>query len=114
MHDCIFCRIAGGEVPADVVVRTSRTLAFRDLDPKAPTHVLVVPLEHVVHAGELGPQHAELLAEMFTTARAVAEADGVAGSGYRLVFNVGDDAGNTVAHLHLHVLGGRTMAWPPG
>nr|MDP9006772.1 HIT domain-containing protein [Actinomycetota bacterium] len=103
-----------GEVPADVVAQTSRCLAFRDRDPKAPTHVLVVPVDHVAHAGELGPEHADLLAEMFTTARSVAEGDGVAESGYRLVFNVGDDAGNTVAHLHLHVLGGRAMAWPPG
>lgn len=114
MQDCIFCRIVAGEVPADVVVRTSRCLAFRDLDPKAPTHVLVVPVDHVASAGELGPEHAEMLAELFTTARSVAEGDGVAESGYRLVLNVGDDAGNTVPHLHLHVLGGRAMAWPPG
>lgn len=103
-----------GELPADEVARTDRTLAFRDLDPKAPTHVLVVPVEHVSHAGVLGPEHAQLLAEMFTTARSVAEADGVAGGGYRLVFNVGDDARNSVPHLHLHVLGGRPMDWPPG
>ncbi len=114
MAGCIFCRIVAGEVPAEVVTRTERTVAFRDLDPKAPTHVLVVPVHHVAHAGELGPEHGELLAELFTTASAVAASDGIAGSGYRLVFNVGDDAGNTVPHLHLHVLGGRPMAWPPG
>ncbi len=114
MADCIFCRIVAGELPADVVARTPRCLAFRDLDPKAPTHVLVVPVDHIDHAGELGPEHADMLAEVFDTARTVAEGDGVAASGYRLVFNVGDDAGNTVPHLHLHILGGRPMAWPPG
>lgn len=112
--DCVFCRIVAGELPAEVVARTERTVAFRDLDPKAPTHVLVVPVDHVAHAGELGPRHGDMLAELFTAANAVAASEGVAGSGYRLVFNVGDDAGNTVDHLHLHVLGGRALAWPPG
>ncbi len=110
----MFCGIVAGELPADIVARSPRTLAFRDLDPKAPTHVLVVPTEHVADAAALGPEHAEVLAEMAVTARRVAEADGVADGGYRLVCNVGDDAGNTVAHLHLHVLGGRRLAWPPG
>ena len=114
MPECLFCRIVAGELPADVVARSSRCVAFRDIDPKAPTHVLVVPVDHIVHAGELGPEHGAVLAEMFSTASTVAEAEGVAGSGYRLVLNVGDDAGNTVDHLHLHVLGGRVLAWPPG
>ncbi len=74
----------------------------------------MVPTDHVASAGEVGPEHAEVLAEMVTTARSVAEAEGIFGPGYRLVLNVGDDAGNTVAHLHLHLLGGRRMAWPPG
>ncbi|MGI8758102.1 MAG: histidine triad nucleotide-binding protein [Acidimicrobiales bacterium] len=114
MSECIFCAIVAGEVPADVVARTSRTVAFRDLDPQAPTHVLVVPTDHVASAAEVGPEHAEVLAELLSTARSVAEAEGILGPGYRLVLNVGDDAGNTVAHLHLHLLGGRRMAWPPG
>ncbi len=114
MSTCLFCRIVAGEVPAEVVARTPGTLAFRDVDPKAPVHVLVVPTAHVAHAAELGPEHGEMLAELFTTARSVAEAEGVLEGGYRLVLNVGDDAGNTVAHLHLHVLGGRHLAWPPG
>jgi histidine triad (HIT) family protein len=112
--DCLFCRIVAGEVPADVVARTPATIAFRDMDPQAPTHVLVVPTEHIDDAAALDTGHAALLAELLTTARSVAEAEGVVESGYRLVFNVGDDAGNTVPHLHLHVLGGRTLAWPPG
>lgn len=112
--DCLFCRIADEVQPADIVRTTERTVAFRDLSPTAPTHVLVVPRQHVAHAGEVGPEHAELLAELLTTARQVAEDDGIDASGYRLVLNVGDDAGNTVEHLHLHVLGGRALAWPPG
>ncbi len=110
----MFCRILAGELPSDIVARSPRTLAFRDLDPQAPTHVLVVPVEHVADAAALGPEHADLLAEMFTTAQSVAEAERVDQGGYRLLFNVGEDAGNTVAHLHLHVLGGRALAWPPG
>lgn len=114
MSECIFCGIVAGDVPAEVVARGPATVAFRDLDPKAPTHVLIVPVEHIDHAGSVGPEHGEMLAEMLVTARSVAEAAGVAEDGYRLVFNVGEDAGNSVAHLHLHVLGGRRMAWPPG
>ena len=114
MSDCIFCRIVAGEIPATVVAETERTVAFRDLEPKAPTHVLVVPREHIAQAADVEPEHGATLAEMVTTARTVAELDGILESGYRLVFNVGDDAGNSVPHLHLHVLGGRGMGWPPG
>ncbi len=112
--DCLFCRIVDGGIPADVVARTESSVAFRDLHPVAPTHVLVVPVDHIEHAGVLGPEHAAAVADLFATARNVAEAEGIAEGGYRLVFNVGDDAGNSVAHLHLHVLGGRRLAWPPG
>lgn len=114
MADCIFCKIVAGEVPADVVRRTDSSLAFRDRNPQAPIHVLVIPLEHVEHAGVLEPGHAELLSDVFATANAVAAEEGLAERGYRLVFNVGDDSGNTVPHLHLHLLGGRLMGWPPG
>jgi histidine triad (HIT) family protein len=105
-----------GEVPADVVHATDRTVAFRDIEPQAPVHVLVVPRRHVDHAGALTEEHAEDLAAMFAAARAVAEAEGIAGPerGYRLVLNVGKDALNSVPHLHLHVIGGRQMTWPPG
>jgi histidine triad (HIT) family protein len=114
VSDCLFCKIVAGDIPADVVRESERSLAFRDLHPQAPTHVLVIPKEHVTHAGELTGAHAALLGDLFETAAAVAAADGVAGGGYRLVFNVGDDAGNSVPHLHLHVLGGRALGWPPG
>ncbi len=93
---------------------TEGTYAFRDIAPAFPVHVLVVPRRHVANAADLGPRDGGLLAEMFTTAQAVAKAEGVAERGYRLVFNVGDDAQNSVPHLHLHVLGGQRMGWPPG
>ncbi len=114
MTDCLFCRIVAGDVPANQVASSARTYAFRDINPGAPTHVLVVPRDHVENAHELRPEHAEMLSELFATARQVADQEGLAERGYRLVVNVGADAGNTVAHLHLHVLGGRSMGWPPG
>jgi len=105
-----------GDVPADVVHTTDRTVAFRDISPQAPVHVLVVPRRHIDHAGALTDDHADDLAAIFAAARAVAQAEGVDSSerGYRLVLNVGKDAQNSVPHLHLHVLGGRPMTWPPG
>lgn len=114
MEDCLFCRIVEGTVPSVAVASTPSTYAFRDLHPAAPVHVLVVPRAHVAHAGELAPEHDGLLGEVFATARQVARAEGLADAGYRLVFNIGEDAGNTVPHLHLHVLGGRRLGWPPG
>ena len=114
MTDCLFCRIAAGELPSTEVVATAGTYAFRDLQPVASTHVLVVPRQHIEHAGVLRAEHADVLAEMFATAQAVADQEGIAERGYRLVFNVGDDANNSVPHLHLHVIGGRRLGWPPG
>jgi histidine triad (HIT) family protein len=112
--DCLFCKIVAGDIPATKVLETDGSLAFRDLNPQAPTHVLVIPKEHVTHAGELSGVHGGLLGDLFHTAAQVAEQEGVAEGGYRLVFNVGDDSGNSVPHLHLHVLGGRKLSWPPG
>jgi histidine triad (HIT) family protein len=112
--DCLFCRIVAGEIPATTVHETAGSIAFRDLNPQAPTHVLVIPKEHVTHAGELTAANGELLGDLFATAAVVAEMEGVSESGYRLTFNVGDDAGNSVPHLHLHLLGGRQLGWPPG
>jgi histidine triad (HIT) family protein len=112
MADCIFCGIVAGDVPATIVDSADRALAFEDVNPRAPVHVLVVPREHLtdVHAVRDG----ELLVAMFDLARKVARDKGVGDSGYRLVFNSGPDAGQTVFHAHLHVLGGRALAWPPG
>jgi histidine triad (HIT) family protein len=112
--DCPFCKIVAGELAARIVWETDTVLAFRDIAPVAPTHVLLVPRLHLADALSLDPSHAAILADLFVVARRVAEAEGVSNSGFRLVFNVGADAGNTVGHLHLHLLGGRELAWPPG
>jgi histidine triad (HIT) family protein len=115
VHDgCIFCRIALGEVPATIVHDGDGVVAFRDLSPQSPTHVLVIPRRHVESAAALGAEDGDLLREMFAAANEVARTEGIFESGYRLVMNVGDDANNTVPHLHLHVLGGRKFGWPPG
>lgn len=111
--DCIFCRIAAGEIPAQVVHEDEHTVAFRDIDPKAPTHVLIIPRRHIRGVDAAGEEDAELLGRLFVTARAVAEREGLTG-GYRMVVNDGSDAGQTVHHVHMHVLGGRALAWPPG
>jgi len=112
--DCLFCRVVSGEVPSTEVLSTPTTYAFRDINPGAPSHVLVVPREHIVDAAALTSDHGNVLAEMFQTAQQVAAGEGLAERGYRLVFNVGPESGNSVPHLHLHVLGGRQMSWPPG
>lgn len=114
VSDCLFCKIVAGEVASTPVASTALSYAFRDLNPGAPTHVLIVPREHIANAATVGPEHAEVLADMVVLARQVAESDGVAEGGYRLVLNVGEDSGNSVDHLHLHLLGGRRLGWPPG
>jgi histidine triad (HIT) family protein len=111
---CLFCRIVAGEVPADVVRQDDSTVAFRDISPQAPVHVLVIPRRHVSSAATVERGDGDLLADLVLAAQEVARQEGVADSGYRLVFNVGDDALNSVGHLHLHVLGGRRLDWPPG
>ena len=113
-EDCLFCRIVAGEIESDPVLSTEGTYAFRDIAPVAPVHILVVPKRHIDDAASIGPDDGPLLAEMLATARQVAETAGVSGRGWRLVFNVGEDAQNSVSHLHLHVIGGRRMGWPPG
>jgi len=114
MPDCLFCKIARGEIPSQKVDETENVLAFRDIDPQAPTHVLLIPKEHIVgSAADLGPEHAALLGELFTLAGKIARAEGLE-HGWRLLTNVGDHAGQSVAHLHLHLIGGRQMRWPPG
>lgn len=112
--DCVFCRIAAREAPADIVEATDNVVAFRDLHPKAPTHVLLIPREHVESAAELTSDHGAVLAELFTVAAHVAKAQRVDRTGWRLVTNVGPQAGQSVFHLHFHLLGGRPMSWPPG
>jgi len=111
---CIFCRIVAGEVPSDQVYADEHCLAFRDINPQAPTHILVIPREHVVGMGDLGAADDALLGHLLRVAAQVAEAEGLHGPGYRVVINWGPDSGMAVPHLHLHVLGGRQMRWPPG
>lgn len=113
MSDCLFCRILAGDLPSTEVASDELTYAFRDINPAMPTHVLVIPRQHITDAAAVEQGHAPILAAMLVMARQVAEAEGL-DDGYRLVFNVGRDSGNTVPHLHLHVLGGRSMSWPPG
>src|SRR4051812_15380138 len=111
--DCLFCKIVAGEIPADVVHESATTFAFRDLDPQAPTHVLVVPRSHYPNAAALATGEPATAADLFDAAREIAGSAGLAG-GYRLVFNTGADAHQTVFHVHMHLLGGRAMGWPPG
>jgi histidine triad (HIT) family protein len=114
VSDCLFCRIVAGEIPADTVHDDDLVLAFPDINPQAPVHVLVIPKRHVASADDLGESDSELLGRLFAVIRDVARAEGIAQPGYRVVTNIGADAGQSVAHLHFHVLGGRRLGWPPG
>jgi histidine triad (HIT) family protein len=111
---CLFCRIVAGEIPNTQLYSDERVIAFRDLHPQAPLHALVIPREHVSGINAPGAENGKLLAAIISAANAVAREQGVAESGYRLVWNVGPNAGQTVFHLHLHLLGGRRFGWPPG
>jgi histidine triad (HIT) family protein len=112
--DCTFCRIAAREVPADIVHATDRVVAFRDANPKAPIHLLLIPIDHIESVADLGGGYGDLLAEIVQAATHLAKAEGIDDSGWRLVTNVGPDAGQSVPHLHFHLLGGRALGWPPG
>ena len=113
MSDCVFCKIASGGIPARIVHRDDHVLAFEDLHPQAPVHLLIVPLEHIASLNDASGAHRELLGRMWLVARDLAAQKGVAG-GYRVVNNCGAPAGQSVFHIHLHLLGGRAMSWPPG
>ncbi len=112
--DCLFCGIAAGQIPATVAAEGKRTLAFRDISPQAPTHVLVIPRDHFPDVAALAAAGDGLLDELVSLAREIAVAEGIDATGYRIVFNTGADGGQTVGHAHAHVLGGRPMTWPPG
>ncbi len=114
MADCLFCRIAAGEVPATRVHEDDLVLAIRDVSPQAPVHVLLMPREHIVSARELDGADGAMLGRLFEVAATITANEGIADGGYRLVTNVGREAGQSVSHLHFHLLGGRRMAWPPG
>ena len=108
---CLFCRIAAGEIPSTKVYEDELVYAFRDIAPQAPVHVLIIPKKHIESAQALTKEDDALLCHMFACARMIAESEGVAASGYRLITNVGDDAGQSVHHLHLHLIGGKTLKW---
>jgi histidine triad (HIT) family protein len=111
--DCLFCKIVADEIPSDRVYGDDAVIAFRDINPRAPTHVLIVPRRHVPDAHALTDADGPLLARLFAVMRRIADEAGL-GNGYRVVTNVGPEAGQSVQHLHFHLLGGRTMSWPPG
>ena len=110
--ECLFCKIVAGTIPVDLVYRSDEVVAFRDITPEAPTHILVVPTRHAENAAELAKISPNSLISMFQVAGEIASLEGLAG--YRSVFNTGTTAGQTVFHAHLHILGGRTFSWPPG
>ena len=113
MTDCLFCRLANHEIPASIVYEDERVLAFSDINPQAPTHILVIPKRHIASLNEIGVEDDQLLGELVRRAAAIAKERGLAAGGFRTVFNTNRDAGQTVPHIHLHLLGGRPMAWPP-
>jgi histidine triad (HIT) family protein len=112
--DCLFCKIVAGEIPATIVARTDRIVVFRDIDPQAPTHVLIVPVDHQPNAAATAAADPALAGELFAVGARIAQDEGLDGTGYRLVANTGAGAQQTVFHTHLHLLGGRSFTWPPG
>jgi histidine triad (HIT) family protein len=114
MADCLFCKMVAGEIKPNVVLETDDVLAFRDINPQAPVHVLVIPKTHIATINDLQPQQAELMGKLYLAAKQVAEQEGIAETGYRTVMNCNRAGGQEVFHIHLHVLGGRQMRWPPG
>jgi histidine triad (HIT) family protein len=113
-QNCLFCKIIAREVPGSIVYEDDRVLAFNDINPQAPTHVLVVPKRHIASLNDLAPDDDEIVGELVRRAAAIAADRGIADSGFRTVFNTNRGAGQTVFHIHLHLLGGRSMHWPPG
>jgi histidine triad (HIT) family protein len=114
MADCLFCKVVAGQVPATLVFQNDHVVAFKDITPRAPTHVLIVPRRHIATLNELSPEDDALVGEMVRAAAAIAKEQGLSERGYRTVFNCNAEAGQTVFHIHLHLLGGRPMTWPPG
>jgi histidine triad (HIT) family protein len=113
-QDCLFCRIVDGGLPADIVYENDSLVAFRDINPKAPTHILLIPRRHVATMNDLQDGDESLVGDLFITAARIAADEGLADDGYRVVMNCNEAAGQSVFHIHLHLMGGRTMTWPPG
>ena len=111
---CVFCKIAAGEIPADIVFENENLIAFKDISPAAPVHILIIPKQHIVSARDIDASNSDIIASIFETISFLAEKFGIANEGFRVVNNCGENGGQTVAHLHFHLLGGRGLAWPPG
>ena len=112
--DCLFCKIIAGDIPSAKVYEDDKVYAFRDIEPQAPVHVLIVPKEHIASANELTEENASIVGHIFAVAAKIAKEEGIADGGYRIVNNCGQDGGQTVGHLHFHMLGGSSLQWPPG
>ena len=114
MSDCLFCKIAAGEIPAEKVYEDDDVIAFNDINPQAPTHVLIIPKSHIATTNDISPEDEQVVGKLLSVAAKIAKERGIDSSGYRTVMNCNADAGQMVFHLHLHMLGGRKMSWPPG
>jgi len=114
MPDCLFCKVAAGQIPSTIVYEDAKVVAFKDITPQAPTHILVIPRRHIATLNELTAEDDGLVGEMTRRAAAIAKDQGLADGGYRVLFNCNADAGQTVFHIHMHLLGGRRLGWPPG
>ena len=112
--DCLFCKILDGDIPAEIVYESATAIAFRDINPQAPTHVLIIPRKHIATINEITDDDQSLVGSLYSAAREIAAAEGFAEEGYRAVMNCNEGAGQTVFHIHLHLLGGRDLSWPPG
>lgn len=112
--DCLFCKIVAGDIPAELVYESDDVVAFRDINPQAPTHVLIIPRTHIATINDIEEEHQALVGSLYSAARHIAVQEGIAEEGYRAVMNCNEGAGQSVFHIHLHVLGGRPMSWPPG
>ena len=114
MSECLFCKIRDGEIPSDIVYENDHVLAFNDINPVAPTHILIIPKEHISTLNDLKENHTQTMGEIFLAAKELASREGFAESGYRTIFNCNEYGQQTVFHIHLHLIGGRQMSWPPG
>ena len=114
MSDCLFCKVLDGEIPADIVYESDSAIAFRDINPQAPTHVLIIPRQHIATINDIADGDQAVIGSLYAAAREIAKAEGIADDGYRAVMNCNEAAGQTVFHIHLHLIGGRTLDWPPG
>ena len=112
--DCLFCKIAAGEIPSTKVYEDDLVYAFRDIDPQAPSHILIIPKQHISSVNEIDDSNCAVVGHIFKVAAEIAKEEGIAADGYRIVTNVGENGGQTVGHLHYHMLGGRSLQWPPG